>query len=90
MTIYQAHTSLWSMIKHYVIYLLDINRLRKNLKLYFRERESTYGTISYAGHRPKEQMILHPFDEVEEDNFNQSRSSSPTDSILSDNSETSV
>ena len=62
----------------------------KILNNFFRERESTYGTISYAGHRPKEQMILHPFDEVEEDNFNQSRSSSPTDSILSDNSETSV
>jgi len=73
-------------------FTFQIKKTKLNFKKNFRntERESTYGTISYAGHRPKEQMILHPFDEVEEDNFNQSRSSSPTDSILSDNSETSV
>lgn len=69
-------------------FTFQIKKTKLNFKKNFRntERESTYGTISYIGHRPKDHILLHPFDEQEEDNFNKSRSSSPTDSILSDNS----
>jgi hypothetical protein len=73
-------------------FTLQIKKTKLNFKKNFRntERETTYGTISYSGDRPKEQIHLDSFDEIEEDIFNQSegersnqssRSSTPTDSL---------